>query len=74
MNISRVSKAVAGFLAGVIGLGGQIVAANVVTGTALHWTQVIVGACTAVLAFVSVYAAPPNGPGEADAKLSASEN
>lgn len=48
-------KSVVALLTGVIGIGGQIVAANVVTGTALHWAQVIIAACTAALATLSVY-------------------
>jgi len=54
-------KAVASFAVGVVGVAGQIIAANAVHGTALHYTQVLLAGATAVATFLGVYKAPPNG-------------
>lgn len=57
-------KAVASLAVGVAGVAGQVVAANVVHGTALHYTQVILAGATALGTFLGVYSAPPNGDAE----------
>lgn len=54
-------KAVAALAVGVAGVVGQIIAANVVHGTALHYAQVILAGATALGAFGGVYGTQPNG-------------
>jgi hypothetical protein len=55
--VSGARKTVVSIAVGVAGVAGQIVAANVVHGTALHYTQVILAVATAVIASSGVYKA-----------------
>jgi hypothetical protein len=50
-------KTVVSLAVGVAGIAGQVLAANVVHGTALHYTQVILAVATAIATAGGVYKA-----------------